>query len=108
MATRIQETSLKSGKTVIYHLFTPFLSEDLGRMAYTLESLPPNVNISTTAPPEVHLTSWERVKLWFSIEQNVAQYIIIPLFFIIFGGCIIIYVCHRLRKLYRKRKRTKR
>lgn len=76
-------------------------------MAYTLEAVPLPLNVSTTLLPEKELTAWEKVQLWFTDMDNVAQYILIPVFCVIFGGCVVLYIIHKLRMVYRKNKRKR-
>jgi len=77
-------------------------------MAYTLEAQPLPLNISTTLLPEPVLTPWEEFLAWISDERNLAQYILIPGLCLLYGGCLLLYIIHRLRKMYKKNKRRRR
>ena len=78
------------------------------KMAYTLEAQPDPLNITTTMLPDPDLTGWEKFVVWITDMQNVAKYILIPGLCVLYGGCLLLYIIHRLRILYKKNKRRRR
>ncbi|KAF6026655.1 hypothetical protein EB796_015040 [Bugula neritina] len=76
-------------------------------MAYTLESSPPPMIKSTTEEVIVTLTAWEKAKAWLTDMDNIS-YMLIASLAGLYGACVIIYIIHKLRKMYRKAQRRHR
>ncbi|KAL8595403.1 hypothetical protein ACOMHN_024102 [Nucella lapillus] len=58
----------------------------------------------TTTAPTVEKSFWEEVADFYSDNNNMAMYCVLPILVLVYGGCSAIYCIHKCRRYIRRRR----
>ncbi|KAL8595986.1 hypothetical protein ACOMHN_018298 [Nucella lapillus] len=78
----------------------------LGR--HLLSSNATEETTSAPAAPDEDKSIWEKIEEFYSDNNNMAMYCVLPLIVLVYGGCSAIYCVYKCRRYFRRRGKHKR